>query len=128
MNQYLTLKKGLIVLVTILVNIILFYFSKKNDINNVLKIIDIFFSVFTLIVITIGISNYKKNSFINITSNITLLILTNGIIIFSFYLTKLFINNIEINIRYFLTLFVGSISILMLFKIHFDLLKKNNVA
>jgi hypothetical protein len=128
MKTFLSKNIIILIIITILINSILFYFAGKIEANDTLKGLELFFSIYILIIIIIGLNIRRKKDKTKVNLNHTLFLLANGIIIYSIYITKLFVNEFTLNLRYSLTLLIGLISILLLFKIHFDLLNNKNVA
>lgn len=107
---------------TVIINTALFYFIEKVELESLLKGFEVFFSCFILIALWIGIMRNRTEK--NVNSNLTLFLLGNGIIIFSVYLFKILKHDFLLNLTHILTSLIGVISIILLLKIHFDLLKK----
>lgn len=129
MKNLLSNKQLILLVLTIFINTILFYFSEKIERSYILKGVELFFSIYIIIIILVGLYvNKRKMSKLEIFSNFTLFLLVNGILIYSLYLFKLFENELTIDFKYSLNLIIGLLSILLLFKIHYDLLRSKNVA
>ena len=129
MKNLLSNKQLILLVLTIFIYTILFYFSEKIERSYILKGVELFFSIYIIIIILIGLYvNKRKKSKLEIFSNFTLFLLVNGILIYSLYLFKLFENELTIDFKYSLNLIIGLLSILLLFKIHYDLLRSKNVA
>lgn len=117
-----------LIALTIFICTIFFYISDKFESDIFFRIINLFFSIYILIIIGLGIYKFKLDNKININKNITLTLLANGIIIYTIYVVKLFSKEINIGLKEYLTLIVTFIAIILLIKIHFKTNNRKNVA
>ena len=103
------------IVLTIFVCTSFFYISIKVESNLFFRIIEVFFLIYILLVINLGIYKEKINN-----KNIILTLLANGIIIYTIYFIKLFNARITLDLKEYLTLIVSFISIILLCKIHIE--------
>jgi|TARA_B110000093_G_C12910179_1_gene384394 cellulose synthase/poly-beta-1,6-N-acetylglucosamine synthase-like glycosyltransferase len=111
------------IVLTIFICTTFFYISNKVESNIFFRIIEVFFSIYILLVISLGVYKGKKNN-----KNTILTLLANGIIIYTIYSIKLFNAGITLDLKEYLTLIVSFISMILLYKIHIEENNKKNVA
>jgi hypothetical protein len=128
MKKFLNKKLYPLIVLTVFICTIFFYISNKIESDIFLRIINLFFSIYILLIIGLGVYKFKLDNKINFNKNITLTLLANGIIIYTIYVVKLLSEGINIGLKEYLTLIVTFIAIILLVKIHFETNDKKNVA
>jgi hypothetical protein len=123
MNNILKNNNIWFILLNILISTIFFIASFK--INNLDIVMDFYFSIYIISILILGILKWKKNKMIS--NKITIFLILNGITAYTIYIKYVSGLN-ELNIRHILNLCVVLIFISILFKMHFELGKNNNVA
>lgn len=106
------------ILLNVLVSTVFFVASFK--INNLDIVIDLYFSIYIISILIIGILKWKKNKMIS--KKIILFLIINGITVYAIYIKYISDLN-ELNVRHVLNLCVVFMFISILFKMHFELNK-----
>ncbi len=103
------------ILLNVLVSTVFFVASFK--INNLDIVIDLYFSIYIISILIIGILKWKKNKMIS--NKIILFLIINGITVYAIYIK--YISDLhELNVRHILNLCVVFMFISILFKMNFE--------